>query len=111
MMKGYLFLIIAIILETIGTSLLKVSGQFTKLFPSLGAIIAYIGCFYILSLSLKTIPIGIAYGIWVGAGIVLVMLVGFCFFKQTPDFAAILGTILIISGIVVINVFSKMGIH
>ena len=111
MMKGYLFLIIAIILETIGTSLLKVSDQFTKLFPSLGAIIAYIGCFYILSLSLKTIPIGIAYGIWVGAGIVLVMLVGFCFFKQTPDFAAILGTILIISGIVVINVFSKMGIH
>ena len=60
-MKGYLFLIIAIILETIGTSLLKVSDQFTKLFPSLGAIIAYIGCFYILSLSLKTIPIGIAY--------------------------------------------------
>ena len=110
MMKGYLFLIIAIILETIGTSLLKVSDQFTKLFPSLGAI-AYIGCFYILSLSLKTIPIGIAYGIWAGAGIVLVMLVGFCFFKQIPDFAAVLGTILIISGIVVINVFSKMGIH
>lgn len=66
MMKGYLFLIIAIILETIGTFLLKVSDQFTKLFPSLGAIIAYIGCFYILSLSLKTIPIGIAYGIWAG---------------------------------------------
>ena len=51
----------------------------------------------ILSLSLKTIPIGIAYGIWAGAGIVLVMLVGFCFFKQIPDFAAVLGTILIIS--------------
>ena len=65
----------------------------------------------IFSLSLKTIPIGIAYGIWAGAGIVLVMLVGFCFFKQIPDFAAVLGTILIISGIVVINVFSKMGIH
>ena len=111
MMKGYLFLIIAIILETIGTSLLKASDQFTKLFPSLGAIIAYIGCFYILSLSLKTIPIGIAYGIWAGAGIVLVMLVGFCFFKEIPDFVAVLGTILIISGIVVINVFSKMGIH
>ena len=65
----------------------------------------------ILSLSLKTIPIGIAYGIWAGSVIVLVMLVGFCFFKQIPDFAAVLGTILIISGIVVINVFSKMGIH
>ena len=64
-----------------------------------------------LSLSLNTIPLGIAYGIWAGAGIVLVMLVGFCFFKQIPDFAAVLGTILIISGIVVINVFSKMGIH
>ena len=110
-MKGYLFLIIAIILETIGTSLLKVSDQFTKLFQSHGEIIDYIGSFYILSLSLKTIPIGIAYGIWAGAGIVLVMLVGFCFFKQIPDFAAVLGTILIISGIVVINVFSKMGIH
>ena len=110
-MKGYLFLIIAIILETIGTSLLKASDQFTKLFPSLGAIIAYIGCFYILSLSLKTIPIGIAYGIWAGAGIVLVMLVGCGCFKQIPDFVAVLGTILIISGIVVINVFSKMGIH
>lgn len=97
--------------RNVGTLYLKHPNQFTKLFPSLGAIIAYIGCFYILSLSLKTIPIGIAYGIWAGAGIVLVMLVGFCFFKQIPDFAAVLGTILIISGIVVINVFSKMGIH
>lgn len=91
MIKGYLFLIIAIILETIGTSLLKVSDQFTKLFPSLGAIIAYIGCFYILSLSLKTIPIGIAYGIWAGVGIVLVMLVGFCFFQTDSGFCGNIG--------------------
>ena len=110
-MKSYLFLVIAIVLETTGTSMLKISEQFTKPLPAIGTVLAYIGCFYVLSLSLKTIPVGIAYGIWAGVGIVLVMLVGFLFFKQIPDFPAILGTILIITGIVVINIFSKMGVH
>lgn len=111
MIKSYLFLTIAIVLETMGTSMLKVSDQFTKPLPSVGAVLAYIGCFYILSLSLRTIPVGVAYGVWAGAGIVLIMIVGFLFFRQIPDLPAILGTVLIISGIVVINIFSKMGVH
>lgn len=110
-MKSYLFLAIAILLETVGTSMLKVSNQFTKPLPSVATVLAYVACFYFLSITLKTIPVGIAYGIWAAAGIVLVMIIGFLFFRQIPDLPAILGILLIISGIVVINFFSKMDVH
>ncbi len=83
-MKGYLFLIIAIAFETLGTSMLKASEQFTKLIPSAIAIAAYIGTFYFLSLTLKTMPVGIAYGIWGGVGIVLITIIGILVFKQDP---------------------------
>ncbi|MBA9074321.1 small multidrug resistance pump [Flavobacterium gossypii] len=110
-MKNYLFLLLAIVFETIATSSLKASEQFTKLVPSLITIIGYIAAFYLLSLTLRSIPVGIAYAIWSGIGIVLVTLVGIVMFKQVPDLPAIIGLLLIIAGVVVINVFSKTSAH
>ncbi len=108
-MKNFLFLFVAIVCEVIATSSLKASDQFTKLVPSILTILGYIAAFYFLSLTLKTIPVGIAYAIWSGVGIVLVTLVAAILYKQQPDWAAIAGMALIIAGVVVINVFSKMG--
>lgn len=110
-MKGFIFLLIAIIFETLGTSMLKMSEQFTKLIPSVVVVISYIITFYFLSLSLKTIPVSIAYGIWGGLGIVLITVIGAVFFKQTPDLPAIIGLGLIVAGVVIVNVFSKMDVH
>ena len=110
-MKNYLFLLFAILFETVATSSLKASEQFTKLIPSLITVIGYIAAFYFLSLTLKTIPVGIAYAIWSGIGIVLITLAGIIFFKQVPDLPAIIGLLLIIAGVVVINVFSKTTAH
>lgn len=110
-MKSYLFLIGAIIFETLATSALKSSEQFTKLFPSILAVLGYIFAFYFLSLTLKTIPVGVAYAIWAGVGIVLISIVGIFAFKQIPDLPAIIGMLLIIAGVVVINLFSKTSVH
>lgn len=110
-MKSFLFLGIAIVFETLGTSLLKLSEQFTKPLPSIGMALSYLITFYFLGLALKTIPVGVAYGIWGGLGIVLVTVIGALFFKQVPDTAAIIGLVLIVAGVVIINVFSKMGVH
>lgn len=108
-MKNFLFLFVAIVCEVIATSSLKASEQFTKLVPSALTILGYIAAFYFLSLTLKTIPVGVAYAIWSGVGIVMVTLVAAVLYKQQPDWAAIAGMALIIAGVVVINVFSKMG--
>lgn len=110
-MKNLLFLGIAIIFETIATSALKSSEQFTKLWPSVITVIGYAATFYFLSLALKTIPVGIAYAIWSGVGIVLITLVGIFMFKQVPDLPAIIGLTLIVIGVIVINVFSKTTTH
>lgn len=110
-MKSYLFLIIAIVLETIATSSLKGSEQFSKPIPSIITVLGYAGAFYFLSLTLKIIPVGIAYAIWSGVGIILITLVGIFAFKQVPDLPAILGLLLIIAGVIVINVFSNMSAH
>ncbi|TDE41625.1 multidrug efflux SMR transporter [Flavobacterium rhamnosiphilum] len=110
-MKSFLFLAIAIIFEIVATSALKTSEQFTKLIPTIITTIGYIGAFYFLSLALKTIPIGVAYAIWSGIGIVFITLVGVIFFKEIPDLAAIIGLVLIVAGVVVINVFSKTSTH
>ena len=104
---GYWYLTIAIIAEVIATSALKASGEFTKLVPSIIVITGYGVAFYFLALVLKTIPVGIAYAIWCGMGIVLIAIVAAIIFKQIPDVPALIGMALIISGVVVINVFSK----
>jgi small multidrug resistance pump len=104
---GYVYLSIAIIAEVVATSALKASEEFTKLVPSIIVIVGYGFSFYFLSLVLKIIPVGITYAIWSGIGIVLITIAGAVFFKQIPDMPAMIGMALIISGVVVINVFSK----
>ena len=108
---GYLYLAIAIIFEVIATNALKASEEFTKLVPSIIVVIGYGSAFYFLSLVLKTIPVGIAYATWAGVGIALVAIVAAIAFKQIPDLPAIIGMVLIVSGVVVINVFSKTAGH
>ncbi len=90
LMKAYFILLLAIVLETIATSFLKQSEQFTKLLPSIVTIAGYAGSFYCLSIVLKNIPVGIAYAIWSGMGIVLISAIGWAVFKQHLDLPAIL---------------------
>ncbi len=104
---AYIYLAIAIIAEVVATSALKASAEFTKLYPSLLVVVGYCVAFYFMTLVLRTIPIGITYAVWSGAGIVLVAIVGALLYKQIPDIPAIIGMGLIISGVVVIHVFSK----
>ncbi|ENU26615.1 DMT family transporter [Acinetobacter modestus] len=104
---SYLFLTIAIIAEVIATSALKASQGFSVLMPSIITILGYAVALFFLSLTLKTIPVGIAYAIWSGAGIVLISTIGWIFFKQHLDLAAIIGLGLMLGGIIVINVFSN----
>ena len=108
---GYLYLTIAIIAEVVATSALKASEEFTRLTPSIIVVVGYGAAFYFLSLVLKIIPVGIAYAIWAGMGIVLIAVVAAIVFKQIPDWPAVIGMTLIISGVVVINVFSKTVVH
>ncbi|MBB4800282.1 small multidrug resistance pump [Flavobacterium nitrogenifigens] len=110
-MKNFLFLFIAIVFEIIATTALKKSEEFTKLLPSIITIIGYCGAFYCLSFAIRTIPVGFAYAIWSGVGIVLITAIGAIFFKEIPDLPAIIGLSLIIIGVVVINVFSKTTAH
>ncbi|CAM4139192.1 DMT family transporter [Kerstersia similis] len=108
---SYCYLLIAIVAEVIATSTLKLSQSFTRPWPSLVTILGYGIAFYCLSLTLRTMPTGIAYAIWSGLGIVLISLVSWLFFKQSLDLPAVLGLALIIAGVLVINVFSKSIAH
>jgi len=108
---AYWYLTFAIVAEVIATNALKASDEFTRPGPSIIVFIGYGIAFYLLSLVLKTIPVGIAYAIWSGMGIVLVTIVAAVMFKQTPDLPAVIGMLLIISGVVVINVFSEVVSH
>ena len=103
---AYTYLLLAILSEVLATSMLKASDGFTKLFPSIITFIGYAVSFYFLSMVLKYIPIGISYAIWSGLGIVLISIVGLLFFKQQLDLPGIFGMILIISGVVIIHLFS-----
>lgn len=106
---AYLYLIVAIIAEVIGTSSLKASEGFTKLGPSLVVVVGFAVAFFFLSLTLRTIPIGIAYAIWSGFGTALIVLIGAVSFRQVPDLGAVLGIGLIVAGVVVIKMTSRMG--
>lgn len=107
----YVYLIIAIIAEVIATSALKASEEFSRLVPSLIVIVGYGVAFYFMTLVLKVIPVGVTYAIWSGLGIVLVSIVSFFVYKQTLDMPAILGIGLIVSGVIVLQVFSKTAGH
>ena len=103
----YLFLGLAIIFEVVGSSFMKASEGFTKWLPSIVVVVAYLICFYFLSLALKSIPLGVAYAIWAGVGIVLTAMVSVFIFKQKLDFPAIIGILFIVIGVVIMNFFSK----
>ena len=108
---AYLYLALAIVAEVIATSALKASAEFTKLLPSAIVIIGYCVAFYMMTLAIRTIPIGVTYAIWSGVGIVLISSVGAIFYKQTLDAPAMIGMGLIIAGVVVIHAFSKSVGH
>lgn len=107
----YLYLTIAIVSEVVATSALKASGEFTRLLPSLIVVIGYASAFYFLTLSLRAVPVGVAYALWSGLGIVLVSIAGFLVYGQRLDLPAIAGMALIIAGVFVINVCSKTAGH
>ncbi|MBR7654032.1 QacE family quaternary ammonium compound efflux SMR transporter [Ochrobactrum oryzae] len=110
-MPVYAFLAIAIVSEVIGTLSLKASEGFTRLGPSLIVVIAYGLAFYFLSMTLKSIPVGVAYAVWSGIGVTLVALIGWLLFGQKLDLAAVLGMGLIIAGVIVLNLFSNTAQH
>jgi small multidrug resistance pump len=102
----YLYLAAAIVCEVAGTSALKQSDGMTRLGPSVVVVVGYVLAFFLLSLTLRSVPVGIAYAIWSGVGIVLISIVGAIWFKQTLDFAAFAGMLMIIGGVAVIYLFS-----
>jgi small multidrug resistance pump len=105
-MNNWIYLFIAIISEVIATSALKPSEGFTVLVPSMVVVVGYVAAFYFLSLTLRTIPIGMAYAIWSGVGIAAITLIGWGLFSQKLDMPAVAGILLIVSGVVVMYAFS-----
>jgi small multidrug resistance pump len=109
--RSYIYLILAIVFEIIATTFLKKSEEFSKLVPSIVTIIGYSAAFYFLSLTLRHIPIGVTYAIWSGVGIICITIIGVVAFKQVPDLPAVIGIAFIVIGVIIINLFSKMGTH
>ncbi len=108
---AFVYLILAVVAEVVATSALKSSAGFTRLVPSVVVVVGYGLAFYLLSLVLRTLPVGVAYAIWAGLGIVLVTLVGVVAFGERPDVPAVLGILLIVAGVVLLQMFSKMSVH
>lgn len=110
-MNVWLLLGASILAETIATSALRASEGFTKTTPSLVVVAGYGIAFYFLSQTLGKIPVGVAYAVWSGLGIVLITLAAWLLYGQKPDFPAVLGMTLIIAGVIVMNLFSKTTAH
>ncbi|PTW51763.1 MULTISPECIES: DMT family transporter [Rhodovulum] len=111
MPKHYLYLLLAVVTETMATSSLQASQQFTRLWPSVLVVLGYALSFYFMALTLKVMPVGIVYAIWSGLGIVLISGIGWAVFGQRIDWPGALGLGLIIAGILVIHLFSKTAAH
>ena len=108
---NWLYLGIAIVAEVVATSALKATEGFSRVVPSAVVVVGYLVAFYFLSLTLRAIPVGVAYGIWSGVGIVLIALIGWLVLGQALDVPAMLGLGLILAGVVMINLFSKSISH
>ncbi len=106
-MKYWGFLVVAIIAEVVGTSALKQSDGFTKLAPSLLVVASFALTFYFLSLAIKVIPLGVAYAVWAGLGIVLISLIGWLWFGQKLGLASIGGIAFIVAGVVILQLYTK----
>ena len=110
-MQNWLFLSVAIVAEVIATTALKSSEGFSRPLPSIIVVVGYLIAFYFLSLTLKTIPVGVAYAVWSGVGLMLIALVSWWLYGQKLDLATITGMCMIMAGILVINLFSTSGGH
>ena len=110
-MNGYTSLALAIVAEVVATSALQASAGFTRLWPSVLVVLGYGVAFYCLSITLKTVPMGVAYALWSGLGIVLITASGWVLYRQRVDTAALLGMALIVAGVAVIQLFSKTAGH
>ncbi len=110
-MQNWIYLVIAIACEVAATSALKAAEGFTRLVPSVIVVAGYVTAIYLLSLTLRTIPVGVAYAIWSGVGVALIAVIGWLFLGQKLDAPAIAGLVLIVAGVVVINLFSKTAGH
>ncbi|TWG99084.1 small multidrug resistance pump [Mesorhizobium sp. J18] len=108
---NYVYLLTAIAFEVVATSALKETDGFTRFWPAVITIIGYGLAFYFLSLPLRTMPVGIIYAIWSGAGIVFITAIGWLWFRQSLDLAAVIGIALILAGVLVVNLFSKTLSH
>ncbi|MBB5320299.1 DMT family transporter [Marinobacter oulmenensis] len=108
---SWMYLMVAIVAEVVGTTALKASDGFTRLGPTLMVIVGYAVAFYFLSLAIRVIPVGLAYAAWAGLGIVLISLIGWLAMGQRLDFPAIAGMLLIVAGVLVINLFSNTSAH
>jgi len=106
----WLYLAVAIVAEVVATSALKSAEEFTRLVPSVLVVVSYALSFYLLSLTLKSIPVGVVYAVWSGVGIVLLALIGTVFFRQALDAPAMVGIGLILAGVVVIKLFSNTSL-
>ena len=107
----YSILVVAIVFEVLGTSAMQAAQHFSRALPTFLMVVCYAIAFYFLSWSLRFVPVGIAYAIWSGLGIVLISLIGYFVFGQTLDTAAMIGLGLIIAGVLVLNLFSKSTFH
>lgn len=107
----YVYLFFAVLAETIGTTALQASQQFSRFWPSCLVVVSYGIAFYLLGLALRFMPVGVAYAIWSGLGIILIAAIGFVVFGQKLDLPALLGLTLIISGLLVIHLFSSAAGH
>lgn len=110
-MNNWGYLLGAIVSEVIATSALKASEGFSRLWPSVLVVTGYAAAFYLLSLTLRSIPIGVAYAIWSGLGIALISVIGWVLYDQSLDRAALAGIALIVAGVLVIQLFSKSSGH
>jgi multidrug transporter EmrE-like cation transporter len=106
---SWIYLAVAIVCEVIATSSLKASEGFTKLLPSLLVVCGYGGAFFFLSLTLKFMPIGVAYAIWSGVGVVLISLVAWLFFGQNLNMYSMIGMALIVAGVLVLKLLGQTG--
>ena len=103
----YVYLAFAIVSEVVATTALKASEEFTKPVPSIIVVVGYAISFYLLTLVLRSLPVGVTYAIWAGMGIFLIAVIGAVYYKEIPDLPAVVGMALIIAGVVVLRVFSK----
>ncbi len=108
-MNQWIYLAIAIVSEVMATSALKASNGFTQPWPSLLVIVGYAISFFFLALTLRTVPVGVAYAIWSGVGIALITLIAWLVFGQSLDIPAVIGIALIAAGVVVLSLFSRTG--